>query len=110
MREREDNDPWPMVSALRQEVGELRTAVAELQNRAAGAKPGAPLLKVDEALRLLGIGRTKLFFLLKSGEITKIKVGNAVRVERASLDAYLDRERERAENSARGRWELNQGS
>jgi predicted DNA-binding transcriptional regulator AlpA len=53
------------------------------------------MLTVDETLRLLGIGRTKLFLLMKEGRIEPanrnplLKRPRALRFRRADVEALL---------------------
>lgn len=49
------------------------------------------LLDVLAAARLLSVGRTTMFALLKSGEIESVKIGALRRVPLAALDAYTAR-------------------
>ena len=44
-----------------------------------------------EAEELSGLSRTTLWKLLSAGEIMAARVGRAVRINRRSLDEYLDR-------------------
>jgi excisionase family DNA binding protein len=44
-----------------------------------------------QAEELSGLSRTTLWKLLSAGEIKAARVGRAVRINRQSLDAYLDR-------------------
>ncbi len=44
-----------------------------------------------EAEALVGLSRTKLWQLISSGEIGAAKVGKAVRINKASLEVYLER-------------------
>ena len=48
-------------------------------------------LKADEAQRLTGLGRTKLWEISSKGEIKTAKVGRAVRYSRASLTEFMER-------------------
>jgi excisionase family DNA binding protein len=50
-----------------------------------------PLLEVGEAARYLGVGRKVLYQLIERGEITVVKAGSSVLVEKKSLDAFRDR-------------------
>jgi len=50
-----------------------------------------PLLDVGEAARYLGVGRKILYQLIERGEITVVKSGRSVRVEKRSLDAFRER-------------------
>jgi excisionase family DNA binding protein len=49
---------------------------------------------VPEAARILSIGPGKLREMIAKGEIEEVRIGGAVRVRRATLDAFL-RERSR---------------
>lgn len=58
--------------------------------------PGDPqvrklLLTPTEAARTLGIGRSKLYELLRSGLIESVLIGSARRIPSDALDAYVDR-------------------
>ena len=44
-----------------------------------------------EAERLVGLSRTTLWKLISAGEIEHRRVGRAVRINRASLEAYMRR-------------------
>ena len=48
-------------------------------------------LTYSEAQRFSGLGRTKLWELICSGEVEAAKVGRAVRINRRSLDEYMRR-------------------
>ena len=52
----------------------------------------APLmLRVEEAAKLSGLGRTKFLELLYAGEVPGVaRFGRAVRVNRRMLEAWLD--------------------
>jgi excisionase family DNA binding protein len=45
---------------------------------------------VDEAGRLLGVGRNQAYEAAKRGEIPTIKIGKRLLVPRAALDRMLD--------------------
>ena len=47
-----------------------------------------------QAEELSGLSRTTLWKLLSAGEIKAARVGRAVRINRRSLDGYLDRSAE----------------
>jgi excisionase family DNA binding protein len=48
-------------------------------------------LTYSEAQRFSGLGRTKLWETIASGEVEAAKVGRAVRISRRSLDEYMRR-------------------
>ncbi len=47
-------------------------------------------LTYKQAEQLVGLSRTTLWKLINAGEIEHRKVGRAVRINRASLDAYMN--------------------
>ena len=53
--------------------------------------PAKEWLTYSEAQQYAGIGRTKLWSLVVSGEVPAAKVGKAVRISRAGLDEYMQR-------------------
>lgn len=52
-------------------------------------KPEPLLLKPAEAADLLGIGRSKTYALVASGEIPSIRIGASIRIPVAALKAWL---------------------
>ena len=50
-------------------------------------------VRVKEACRLTGIGRSKLYELIAAEEIDTIKVGTITLIPRASLSRFLERQR-----------------
>ena len=56
------------------------------------------LLRTDEAAIVLGIGRTKVFEMLTSGELPAIRIGRCVRVPKDRLIKWID---EQADTQAR---------
>jgi excisionase family DNA binding protein len=53
-------------------------------------------LTYEESQRLVGLGHTTLWRLVKSGEIKSAQVGRAVRLSRESLEDYMERAAEGA--------------
>jgi excisionase family DNA binding protein len=49
------------------------------------------LLTVDEAARMLRCGRTTVYQLIRTGELTTVKIGALRRVRLADVEAYVDR-------------------
>lgn len=47
----------------------------------------------DELWRWLGLGRTKTYELLQSGEIPSYKIGRVRRIRRQDIEAWLKRKR-----------------
>jgi excisionase family DNA binding protein len=48
------------------------------------------LLKAHEVAQLLGLGRTKVYEMLSTGELPVVRIGTAVRVPRKALTAWID--------------------
>lgn len=62
-------------------------------NHADAASSVLPLpisVRVKEACRLVGIGRSKLYELMSSGEIEFIKVGTMTLIPTSSLRAFVE--------------------
>ena len=51
-------------------------------------------VKVNDAARMIGVGRTKLYELIASGEIEAIKLGKSTRITTVSLHELVRRQRE----------------
>ena len=53
----------------------------------------APLLavRVGEASRMIGIGRTKLYELIKAGDLETVKIGRATLITMSSLRQLIER-------------------
>lgn len=60
-------------------------------DKATEAPTVAAWLTVKQAQEYANIGRTKLTELLNAGEIQAARVGRGVRISRASLDEYMER-------------------
>ncbi len=51
------------------------------------------LLRVPEAARLLGIGRSMTYELIAAGELEVVHVGSVIRVPVDAVHAYVERRR-----------------
>lgn len=59
-----------------------------------GHQPVAPIcVRVNDAARMIGIGRTKLYELISSGELETVKIGKSTRIMTASLHRLVERHR-----------------
>lgn len=57
--------------------------------------PAEPLcLKVNEAARMIGVGRTKLYELIASGDVEAVKLRKSTRILTASLHRLVTRQRD----------------
>ncbi len=54
---------------------------------------GEPLLTPDDVATLLGIKRSTVYELTRTGRIPSLRIGRAVRFLRADLEAWLDEQR-----------------
>lgn len=52
---------------------------------------GTLLYRVEDAARLLGVGRSTIYGLLAAGELASVKIGRSRRVSRRELDDYVAR-------------------
>jgi excisionase family DNA binding protein len=48
-------------------------------------------VRIPEAIRLVGIGRSKLYELIASGEVEVVKIGRSTLIPTASLHALIER-------------------
>lgn len=48
------------------------------------------LVTVEEAARLLGIGRTTMFELISSGDVKSVRLGRRRLIARKSLESFID--------------------
>ncbi len=58
-----------------------------------GHQPVEPIcVRINDAARMIGVGRTKLYELISSGELETVKIGKATRVTTASLRDLVRRQ------------------
>ncbi len=60
--------------------------------------PQRLLLRIPEVAKTLGIGRSKIYELIATGELPTIHVGRAVRISVSTLQKWVE-EREQQESS-----------
>jgi hypothetical protein len=86
--------PPELLWAIYEELRELRESMRGLETRLHHQKPAQAMraVSVEVAQALLGCGRSQLFALLKSGALRRApKVGKAVMITTASLEAFQER-------------------
>lgn len=49
------------------------------------------LLRAEEAAKLLGLGRAKLYMMMASGELPTVRIGRSVRVPLDKLREWVDK-------------------
>jgi excisionase family DNA binding protein len=54
------------------------------------------LLRPEEAARALGIGRSKLFLMLATGELPVVRIGRSTRIPTAALQHWVEQHTVRA--------------
>ena len=55
--------------------------------------PDPICVRVNDAARMVGVGRTKLYELIAAGEVETVKLGKATRITTASLHDLVRRQR-----------------
>ena len=50
-------------------------------------------LSLKDVQQLLGIGRTKAYELVGTGELPAVRIGRCIRINRRELDEWLHRQR-----------------
>jgi excisionase family DNA binding protein len=68
-----------------------RAEPAEAQQRRNGPDSDALLLTPEEAAKILRLGRTTVFALMKAGELRPVHIGRSCRLSRAELERYVSR-------------------
>jgi excisionase family DNA binding protein len=63
----------------------------EPERRMTTAVGDAAWISYSQAQRYSGLGRTKLWEIISTGEVEAAKVGRAVRINRNSLEEYMRR-------------------
>jgi excisionase family DNA binding protein len=53
------------------------------------------LLKPEEVADYLNVGRSKVYELMRAGELESVRIGACRRVPRAAVDAYIETLRDR---------------
>lgn len=76
----------------KEELEELRRIAAGATSAASEEKAEIPpTLTMEQVARYLGIGRTRVFHLVKNGELGSYKMGRSRRVRRADLLEFEER-------------------
>ncbi|MCB0927096.1 MAG: helix-turn-helix domain-containing protein [Mycobacterium sp.] len=81
---------------------ELAVKIAELVDAAVSAAAPAPtaaphedtyLLRAEKAAERLGVSRSQVYAMIKSGELEGVRVGRWINVPVSSVRAYIDSHR-----------------
>jgi excisionase family DNA binding protein len=48
------------------------------------------LLRIPEVMSMLGVGRTKIYELIATGELPVVRVGRAVRISRVAIEKWVE--------------------
>lgn len=57
------------------------------------ASPDPICVRVNDAARMIGVGRTKLYELIAAGEVETVKLGKSTRITTSSLHDLIRRQR-----------------
>ncbi len=70
----------------------------------AGEEPGASgkrlAVRVEEAARMLSIGRSKAYDLIRQGELPAMKIGTTLRVSITALEKFIEEQETRGETAS----------
>jgi excisionase family DNA binding protein len=72
-------------------MDEHELASRQLLRNEGGTAAAELLLRIPDAARALGIGRTTFYKLIDDGDIRVVRIGRAVRVSPAELHAFVAR-------------------
>lgn len=97
-RRHQDDDDWyngtPGRERLLNEIAPVRgSTVVENQTL---------LVTVEEAARLLGVGRTTMFELIGHGDVKSVRLGRRRLIARKSLESFVEKLSQLAERSTFG--------
>lgn len=76
------------IAALLAELAELLVEQNQPQIPTPRVSPERTLLTVEEAAERLGIGRTRMFALVKSGEIESVQIGRLRRIHPDAIEKF----------------------
>lgn len=85
------SDRADKIAALLVQLVELLAEDSEPQIPAPRISPEQTLLTVEEAAQRLRIGRTRMFALIKSGEIESVQIGRSRRIRTEALKIFTQR-------------------
>jgi excisionase family DNA binding protein len=69
---------------------------AKLTRGERGDRMEALLLRASEVATMLGLGRSKVYEMIQSGELPVVRIGTAVRIPQKALIEWVERHTERA--------------
>ena len=72
----------------------MRASMHTIGTRVKAADQPRLLFTVEEAARVLGIGRTRMFELIQAGSVETVLIGRLRRIPLDALDAFVSRLRE----------------
>jgi excisionase family DNA binding protein len=87
---------------LRQALEGFESALLEFEEALEGEKQerfqahqGPNLLSIPEVCQEIGMGKSWVYKKIKSGEISSVKLGRIIKVQRGDLEGYLEQRRSR---------------
>ena len=80
----------PGIGELWARLEALEKRLAELAKQSAAAPPAAKYMDVSNAARMLGIGRSSLYNLMREGRLSYVVVGRQRRLLVSDLEKYAE--------------------
>jgi excisionase family DNA binding protein len=88
------------LGTLRETLEEFESALLQFEESIDGEGQERPLreerlglLAIPEVCQELGMGKSWVYRRLRSGEIPSVKLGRSIKVKRADLEEYLEKQR-----------------
>jgi excisionase family DNA binding protein len=75
-------------------IASARLSVAAIRSPGEGALVDKLLYRVTEAGECLGVSRSKVYLLIRSGALPSVRIGGARRIRASDLQGYVDSLRE----------------
>jgi excisionase family DNA binding protein len=70
-------------------VQESSEGVTTVETRTERTEAGRLLLRPEEVARVLGVGRTTVFELIRAGELRSVKIGKSRRISTEAVREYV---------------------
>lgn len=84
------SDPYSAFASLLASLAELPGRLNRLERVLADLQPqGKMLVTIQEAAELLGLGQTKVYELVRKGELPAIKIDSSTRIPVREIDRWI---------------------
>ena len=78
------------IALFKYSISERRFIVSQTWNSANERSPERRTYTVEDIAKILGIGRTSAYMLVKEGHFNIVRIGSAIRISKRSFDEWLD--------------------